>query len=31
MALEQAFILMMAVSVVIGYLLGSINFGVVVG
>ena len=30
MALEQAFILMMAVSVVIGYLLGSINFGVVV-
>jgi len=30
MALEPAFILMMAVSVVIGYLLGSINFGVVV-
>ena len=30
MALEQMFILMMAVSVVVGYLLGSINFGVVV-
>ena len=30
MAFEQAFVLMMAVSVVIGYLLGSINFGVVV-
>lgn len=30
MALEPAFVLMMAVSVVIGYLLGSINFGVVV-
>lgn len=30
MALEQVFLLMLAVSVVIGYLLGSINFGVVV-
>lgn len=30
MALEQMFLLMLAVSVVIGYLLGSINFGVLV-